>query len=236
MNDQLMELERDLRDRALTYSFLARAFSDEEVTVDFLKALRADPPQTGTELDGYAAKLVGMGEAALETERKELAAEHSRLLLGMSAMPVSTFESVFESELHLMMQEQRDEVLKAYRRAGFAKAESYHVPEDHISLELDFVSALANRAADNVRLVLDGAAEAPAEGEAGPLELAERDMNALFTFLEEHLFVWGPKFCSLMLERSRTGFYKGVSQMLDLLLRQEKEYLDGLNAAQAQAE
>ena len=236
MNDQLQELERDLRERALTNSFLARVFSDEEVSVDFLKALRADPPQTGTELDGFAVGLEGLGDAALETVRKELAAEHSALLLGMSPMPVSPYESVHESELHIMMQEQRDEVLKAYRRAGFAKAESYHVPEDHISLELDFVAALANRAADNVKLVLDGAAEAPAEGEAGPLELAERDMNALFSFLEDHLFVWGPKFCSLMLERSKTGFYKGVSQMLDLFLKQEKEYLDGLNAAQAQIE
>ena len=231
MDDQLQELERDLRDRALTYSFLARVFSDDEVTLDFLKALRSDPPQTGTELDGYAASLADLDEEGLEAARKELAAEHAALLLGMSATPVSPFESVHTSELHIMMQESRDEVLHAYRKAGFAKSESYHIPEDHISLELDFVAALANRAAGNVKLVLDGKAVAPAEGELGPLELAERDMNALFTFLEEHLFGWTVNFCDLLDERAKTGFYRGASQMLRIFLAQEKEYLDQVNAA-----
>lgn len=230
MDDQLQELARDLRERALTYSFLARVFSDEEVGADFLTALRGEVPATGTELDAFAAGLAG---ADLEAVRTELAADHAALLLGMSPRPVSPYESVHTSEDHLMMQAARDEVVAAYAAAGFAKAGEYRVPEDHVSLELDFMAAVGMRAAQAVEGVLEGAAP---DGAADPLADAERDMNAQLDFLEKHLLAWLPGFCDLVEERAATQFYRGAAQMLRTFLGQEREYLERLNAAEEAAQ
>ena len=227
MEDQLKELARDLRDRALTYSFLARVLSDQEVGIDFLGHLADETPQTGTELDVFAAGLAG---ADLEAVRSELAADHSACLLGMSPHPVSPFESVHTSEKHLMMQDSRDKVVHAYAQSGFAKAGEYHIPEDHISLELDFMAGLGMRAADALDAVLSGEKEGEAAGEA--MADAERDMNAQLDFLEKHLLVWVPGFCDLLEARAATPFYRGAAQMLRTFLDQERAYLEQLNAAQ----
>lgn len=230
MDDQLQELARDLRERALTYSFLARVFSDEEVGADFLAALRDEVPATGTELDAFAASLAG---ADLEAVRAELAADHAALLLGMSPRPVSPYESVHTSTEHLMMQGARDQVVAAYAAAGFAKAGEYHVPEDHVSLELDFMAAVGMRAARAVEDVLAGAT--PDSGDADPLADAERDMNAQLDFLEKHLLAWLPGFCDLVEGRAATQFYRGAAQMLRAFLDQERDYLERLTAAEGAA-
>lgn len=228
MNDQLKDLASDLRERAMTYSFLARVLSDEQIGTDFLAALACDVPVTGTDLDAFAA---GLATADLESVRKDLAADHSALLLAMSTHAVSPYESVYTSEEHLMMQAARDEVVAAYASSGFAKAGEYHVPEDHISLELDFMAALGNRAANAVDTVL----AAQVDTESDPLAEAERDMNAQIDFLERHLFVWAPQFCDELEKRAATPFYRGVSQMLRTFIDQERAYVAQLNEAQKQA-
>lgn len=230
MDDQLKEFERDLRDRALTYSFLARVLSDEEVGVEFLRQLSSEVPATGTELDAFAASL---GSADLEETRRELAADHSSCLLGMSANPVSPFESVHTSDKQLMMQDSRDQVVHAYAQSGFAKAGEYHVPEDHISLELDFMAGLGMRAADAVASVLSGSLDdADAAGKIGQ---AECDLNAQLDFLEKHLLVWVPGFCDGLESKASTPFYRGAAQMLRAFLEQERSYLERLNTAQSEA-
>lgn len=231
MPDQLTELARDLRERSLTYTFLARALSDDEVGAEFLAALRDDVPQTGTDLDVFARSLQDVDDETLEQVRRELAADHSATLLGMSALPVSPFESAW-SDAHLLMQDARDDAVKAYARAGFGKSEDYHMPEDHISLELDFMAGLGNRAAAAVEAVLAGDAGEPATGETGALESAEEAMNAQLDFLEKHLLTWAPQFADKLEERASTGFYRGVAQMLRLYLEDERAYLEQLEGAQ----
>ena len=230
MDDQLQELARDVRERALTYSFLARVLSDDEVGTDFLAQLAQDVPETGTELDAYAKGLSGRD---LEEARTELAADHASTLLGMSARPVSPFESGYTSEKHLMMQDSRDQVVDAYAREGFAKAKEYHVPEDHISLELDFMAGLGNRAANAIDKVLSGEVSEPQAG-SDPLAEAEHAMNVQLDFLEKHLLVWTPTFCDELEKRSSTQFYRGVAQMLRTFLEQEREYLAHLNGIAAE--
>ena len=230
MSDQLTELACDLRERALTYTFLARALSDEEVGTAFLESLRDDPPQTGTALDGFAASLAGLDADGIEQVRKDVAADHSATLLGMSARPVSPFESVWVNEANLMMQAARDEVVHAYAVAGFGKSEDYHMPEDHISLELDFMAGLGMRAATRIEDVLAGASPED-EGAPDPLAEAEADMNAQFDFLEKHLCAWVPAFCDKLESHAKTDFYRGVAQMLRVYVADEKAYLEELEAA-----
>lgn len=213
MDEQITsdQLAQDMRARAAAYSFLARTLSEDEVTLDFLRALRDDPPQTGTDLDGFARSLAGKDDQWLEEVRRELAADHAAILLGMSAAPVSPYESVYTSDLHLMMQEARDQVLAAYRAAGLAREDSYHVPEDHISLECDFMAALATRAADAL------------EGEGPDLAAAQASVGAQQAFVRDHLARWVPALADDLERKARTPFYRGVAQMLRELVYQGAE-------------
>ncbi len=197
----------ELRARAATYAFLSRALSDEELPAEFLGALAADGPETGTALDGYMVGLAGLDAAGLEAAHRDLAADHAALLLGMSARPVSPFESVYTSPEQLMRQEAWERAVRDYAASGFKPVSTLRVPEDHISIELQFCSALLNRAADFAA--------------AGVLDAAARDAAAQASFVRGHLAAWVPRFCDLLEERAHTDFYRGVAQMLRELLTQE---------------
>ncbi len=227
MDDQLTELSRDLRDRSFTYSFLARALSDEDLPGEFLSALASDPPQTGTELDAFAASLAGLAEDELEAVRKDVVADHASTLLGMSAAPVSPYESVHTSDGELMMQEARDRAVAAYRASGFAVTEDCRVPEDHISTELAFMAGLGGRAAEAIDSVVSGKAEG--EDAAAAMAEAEKAMNAQLSFLETSLLPWVPQFADKLEARSKTPLYRGIAQMLREFMAQEKQYVDQLN-------
>ncbi len=234
MDDQLTELSRDLRERSLTYSFLARALSDEDLPNSFLLALAADPPQTGTELDAFASSLIGLSDEQLEDVRKEAVADHSSTLLGMSAAPVSPYESVYTSDGELMMQEARDRAVAAYRASGFAVSEACHVPEDHVSTELAFMAGLGERAAAAIESVATGSVRD--EEAAQAMAEAEKAMNAQVSFLEQSLLPWIPRFADKLEARSKTQLYRGIAQMLREFMVQEKEYVEQLNSLADEAE
>ena len=201
----------ELRARAGTFAFLARALSDEELPVEFLGALAAGGLETGTALDGYMAGLADLSAEQLEERRRDLAADHSTCLLGMSARPVSPFESVYTTDEHLMRRDSCVKARQAYAASGFAPADVLRVPEDHIAVELQFCAMLLNRAADFV------AANEP--------EAAGRDMAAQATFVREHLVGWTPHFCDLLEGRASTDFYRGIAQMLRRLVSEESTEL-----------
>ncbi len=197
----------ELRARAGTFAFLARALSDEELPVEFLGVLAAGGLETGTALDGYMASLAGLSAEQLEERRRNLAADHSTCLLGMSARPVSPFESVYTTDEHLMRRDSCANARHAYAASGFVPASALRVPEDHISVELQFCAMLLNRAADFVA--------------AGEPEAAARDMAAQAIFVREHLVGWTPRFCELLEGRASTDFYRGIAQMLRRLVAEE---------------
>ncbi len=66
----------------------------EEVTVEFLGQLAAQPPSLEGELSKFAAELSPDG---LVAARRDVVADFSALFLGMSANPVSPYESVYTS-------------------------------------------------------------------------------------------------------------------------------------------
>ena len=199
----------ELRARAATYAFLSRALSDEELPAEFLSALAADAPQTGTALDAYAAGLAGLSAEELQARRRDLAADHSSCLLGMSVRPVSTYESVYTSPEQLMRQDSWEQVVRAYAQAGFKPVSALRVPEDHISIELQFCAALLNRAVDYAA--------------AGVPDAAARDAAAQSAFVHDHLAVWTPHFCDLLEDRAHTDFYRGIAQMLREFVTQETQ-------------
>ena len=196
-----------LRDRMLTYQLLSSLYY-VEANVDFLNQLLHSASLPTGKLADYVC---GLSAQNLEEARVDIAADYARLFLGMSASPVSPYESVFTSPEHLLMQDSRDEVLAMYRGEGFSYSSEDNLPEDHIGTEMEFMAALCQKEIDAL--------------EGGDIEEASRVAAVQKAFVSDHLAVWLPQFCDQVESRAKTLFYGGVAEITRDMLEAEKEFL-----------
>lgn len=196
-----------MRDRSLSYRFLSRAYRtapDAAFVATIESTCNADPSC----LAGFLAYLKAEGP---EQTVIDVAADYNRLFLGMGAHPVAPFESVYTSEEGLLMQEARDGVLAAYRKAGFAVPSDFDLPEDHAALELEFLAILA-----------EGCAEAL---EKGASERAKSLFEQQASFLTEHVARWMPAFAADAKKQARTPFFQEIADMTAEWVREDSANL-----------
>lgn len=205
METETHSLVEDAQNRALTYRLFA-ALLLNEVTSEFLQAAAKNPPiQTG-ELGSYFASL---SPESVEQARQDAASEFAALLLGMSANPVVAYESVYTSPVALMMQDARDEVRALYKANGVAVSEDKHLPDDHISFELEFMAILCEREAQLLE-----------EGNATALGTCRATQEL---FLKKHLAKWAFTFCNDLAAKAKQGLYFGLAKALGQFLEFEME-------------
>jgi Nitrate reductase delta subunit. len=108
-----------------------------------------------------------------------------------------------------MMQDARDEVLKAYRAEGTALIDGYVMPEDHLGIELEFMATLCQRQAD--------AYEEGDQAEAERLEQVQAD------FFARHIDAWVPELIVDFTRLAKTSYYRDVAAMLSGLLSFERD-------------
>lgn len=80
--------------------------------------------------------------------RQALACDYAHTFLAAGnyeTFAATPFESVFTSQLGLMMQEARDDVYKMYCEQGIQPQADLHVPEDHVSFEFEFLATVIER-------------------------------------------------------------------------------------------
>lgn len=207
MNDMFA---RECEARSQQYAFLARLFR-EEPDIVFLEGLREGGDAFSGALGDYA-RLLAMRD--IEAERADAAADFAYCFLGMSDDPVSPFESVWRSPSHLMMQEPRDEVVAAYAAQGMGKDASFGLPEDHISIELEFMAHLCKRCGEAFR---DGDA-----ARLGALEVAQEN------FFKAHLDAWVGDVCDKLERRCKTDYLRAVALTTREVIGYERAYIDGV--------
>ncbi|MDR3053118.1 MAG: molecular chaperone TorD family protein, partial [Coriobacteriales bacterium] len=134
----------------------------------------------------------------------------ARILLAMSAHPVSPFESVYTSEKHLLMQDAYHQVIKEYARFCFVKADEFKLAADHIAVEFEFMSLLIERSLSKL--------------EAGDKEGAQVLLEEQQRFLTTHLLNWVYRFCEDFANAARTDFYRGVAETTVACLDFDREY------------
>ena len=83
------------------------------------------------------------------------------------------------------------------RRFGLEAENLHKEPDDHIGLQMSFISYLA-------KLALQALEEQDKDG-------FEKLLDAQHDFLSEHLLRWGPYWCNLVSEHTQTDFYKGLA-------------------------
>jgi TorA maturation chaperone TorD len=135
----------------------------------------------------------------------ELQADYSRLFAGPGKLLAAPWESVYFSEERLLFQAQTLDVRAWYRRYGLEVAVGRQEPDDHIGLELAFLSHLAGL---TVHALKSPNCHTPAA-----LLAAQHD------FLQAHLLCWGPAWCQEVEAHARTDFYRGVARMLRGVLK-----------------
>lgn len=207
--------------RALTYGLLSRLYRvevDEAFYTDLCQT--SFPAKTGNDLidKGYrniALYCAGHGNDAL----LDLAKDFVKVFIGHGNNAYSAaypFESVYTSEKRLMMQEARDELLGTYAQAGLVLGDTWHDPEDHIALLLEYMGIMSTRTKEALEVGEDDTA----------LSLLA-DQRA---FLQRHIIGWVPMLAADMERFAQTDFYRGLAQLTLGYVQEDKAFLTSIIA------
>lgn len=174
---------------------------DEDKLKDYLGILAELKQGIFTDPDGTLDKLKG---------------EYTYLLLGPNKLPAPPWESVYLTEERTIFQESTLKVRQAYLKYQFLPANYPHEADDHLALELDFMSQLAKLAQERLE-----------EGNIGEVKQLLSDQKA---FLEDHLLVWIGDFAE-QIQSSKTRFlYPQMAALTEQVLKIDTAALDELNS------
>lgn len=158
--------------------------------------------------------------------RQALACDYAHTFLAAGnyeTFAATPYESVFTSQLGLMMQEARDDVYKMYCEQGIQPQADLHVPEDHVSFEFEFLATVIERT--NAALLTGDFAHARA--------LAE----TVSEFHRLHQLNWIDDLCDAVLDVAETRFYRGVAKVTRGFVHMETEVVaDELEVLQGLAD
>ena len=205
--DRAEELVDDLSgvmdSRAKTYGLFARLFRtevDQALLVE-MRTMRF-PTNTGNNhLDRGYDLMYRYLKNTWSDSLLDLARDYCRTFIGHGVNGHSAaypYESVHTSEKRLLMQEARGELLAMYRANLLKKDMSWRESEDHICVELEFMSILSQRTADALR--------------ANNQDEAVRLIQTQYEFVENHLLNWVPMLHADMLHFSETELYRGLAE------------------------
>lgn len=147
-------------------------------------------------LQGWSqANANGISEADFE----DLKMDFTRLFIGLDVHHTAPWESVYFNRERLVFQEQTIQVREWYARFGLQVERINREPDDHIGLEILFVSHLA--------LLALQAIEQNDETTRNEILQAQRE------FLSDHLLRWGPAWAKLVKQHAATDFYRGIAHL-----------------------
>ncbi len=200
--------------RGVLYRLLSRGFSLEvdEPFIEWLLKLQGLVSGLSKDSDSEefkkGAKLlsefVGRVKGDFAKNKGEflqnLAAEYASLFLNVGPKPVHLAESVYLGKNHLLYEEPYFDVVRIYQIYGFKKRGSFREPEDHISVELEFMAHLCDLAVLSI--------------EQGKEDYAKGYLKNQKEFLETHVCRWVPELAKKVQWASKNDFYLAMASLL----------------------
>jgi len=169
---------------------------------DFPILFQDDPNQLPEQLD----------TALLEASYEELKRDYIQLYIGPGRMEVPPWESVYRNDERRLFDTHTLQVRETYARHGMEFAKKNKTPEDHISIELEFMRILTERSLKAIDL---------------KDEIAERILiREQLEFLDKHMLVWVPSFIGLTKKSAKTAFFDGLAELLGKFLNWDVETLN----------
>jgi putative dimethyl sulfoxide reductase chaperone len=145
---------------------------------------------------------------------KQWKEEYNRLFVGPNSLPAPLWESVYLSREHLLFDEVTLEVRKCYRKYGLSFIRESNEPDDHIVIELEFLSYLIQKTLD-----------------CEDVETKKVLFDDQYSFLNNHLLKWCPAFCELLSKSTQFSLYQGAALLLEEYLNLENELIPAMKEA-----
>lgn len=162
-------------------------------------------------------------EAACEASTAEvLRNQFTRLFAVPGDSYVKPWESVYVGKTDVLFTQVTLDVRNRYEALGFKAQEKGHFPEDHLSMMLDFMAAVAERA-------YEAAAD---ENDAE----AQRLVEAQAAFIQRHLANWLPLFCEALEVKDATGFFAAYARVTRAFVEADQALAGQLVASLSSAE
>ena len=200
---------QELHGENYLFRLLAQIFSVEPDLKLLHEVAKIDLPEEGC-LAGIQqiVEAVRSSENSLETLQEELAIEFARLFIG-PIKPVSIpYASWYISDSRQLMTDETIEVRQRYLDAGMVVRELHSVPDDHVAIELEFLSYLTSEMIEACTV----------ENSKRIDELKKmRD-----SFVAGHMQKWIPDFVDSIDKSDAHPFYKGAALLLEeVIMNQE---------------
>ena len=205
-----------MENRENLYRFLGRLYQVEvnQALLDQMESL-CFPAECGEDELAQGYRLLAKYLQDLPNDAlTDLAVDYARVFLGAGIVgddAAYPYESVYTSSKRLIMQDARDQVLQIYRAKGLHKLEILDFPEDHITLELEFMAQLCQEA--HQALVMQ---DWPVISDC---------LKEQLDFLTNHLLNWVPALCTDVEGYATTGFYKATAKITAGFLQLEQPLL-----------
>lgn len=205
------------RFRELLYSFLASIILEpinettkKVLTRDFWSnfPLEAVNQNLETGLNNLNTCAEGLEKLDEGEAIKQVMLEYTMLFIGPGVPKASPIESFYHSGKLKLFGEKTIEMRQLLAKYGLESTVNQKQPEDHIGLELLFLSVLT-------QAFLNG-------NEEGRLA----NIKEQYGFIKNRLLQWVPQMCHDAEEHSSTGFYSGLIKTILGVLEWDKEVLE----------
>ncbi|MBU4215810.1 MAG: molecular chaperone TorD family protein, partial [Actinobacteria bacterium] len=130
---------------------------------------------------------------------ESLRRDYADLFVGPGPLLAPPYESVHLTADRLLFDEPTMQVRSAYRAFDLVAPRLNREPDDHLGLELHFLTELCTRALDAI--------------EAGDEFVLDTTLAAHHGFLTDHVLRWAPDLFGLVAAHATTSFYRGVAAL-----------------------
>jgi TorA maturation chaperone TorD len=187
--------------------FLSRLFL-EAADKSLVTALRDGPvlAEWPMEADEETVRGLQALQAGTNTPLEVLLVDHRNLFEGPDHVLACPYESVYLSDEHLTFEEQTLNVRAFYNRFGVEAPFVGKEPDDHIGLELSFISHLC-------LLGLDAIGGSDTDAETAMIA-------SIADFLDQHLLRWVDGCLDRVVAHATTDFYRGLGHLTRGTVRQ----------------
>ena len=194
---------------AAAATFLSHALLRRDAAASMLQELNTASLAGSWPLEGDDHRT---GAALLEAAVREPAAaedlteDFDALFIGPGRMHACPYESVYRSLEGLTFEAETMQVRRFYADHGLQAPAFNREPDDHIGLEVAFVGQLCLAALNAL--------------EDHEPERAHQFVSSARLFVAQHLGVWGPDFCTRVIDNAHTAFYASIGHLVLGLIKE----------------
>ncbi|OEF95831.1 hypothetical protein BHF68_10565 [Desulfuribacillus alkaliarsenatis] len=148
--------------------------------------------------------------------------DYNKLFVGPGKVKAPPYESVYRNPKRLLMQQETLAVRNFYRKLGIECKDNGSQPDDHLGLELEFMSYLLHCVLQEQNQQEQISQEQNSQEQI----LKEQNLQSQYLevykeFLEQHILQWVPKHCEQVLENSGSVICRAMALLLKGMMEVE---------------